>query len=324
MAIIFKKFQPTDYVIEVKKGKVLKEGLGITLLYSDMFTDALVVPAAAFDGDFAFDELVTNDYQEVCVQGYVTYMIENYRQAANLADFAYNIRNYEQKKRAALADLQNRIQHIIKTIVIREVNKRNVREIIKQAEELANLIFEELEVDENIKNLGVKILAINVLGISTKPETRKALEAAAREQILKEQDDAIYKRRNAAIEQERMIKENELDTEVSIAKRELEEKIRREEQRKTLVELEAENEKKRAEEQAYALEAMLKVYGNVDTKLLEALALVKGDPGMMMAKAFLEIGANADQIGNLNITPDLLQSILQNGQGQNAKCKMTH
>ena len=314
MAIIFKKFQPTEYVIEVKKGKVLKEGLGITLLYNDMFADALVVPASAFDGDFAFDELVTNDYQEVCVQGYVTYVIENYRQAANLADYAYNNRNYEMKKRTALADLNNRIQHIIKTIVIREVNKRNVREIIKQAEELANLIFEELVVDENIKNLGVNILAINVLGISTKPETRKALEAAAREQILKEQDDAIYKRRNAAIEQERMIKENELDTEVSIAKRELEEKIRREEQRKTLVELEAENEKKRAEEQAYALEAMLKVYGNVDTKLLEALALVKGDPGMMMAKAFLEIGTNADQIGNLNITPDLLQSILQNGQ----------
>ena len=314
MAIIFKKFQPTEYVIEVKKGKVLKEGLGITLLYNDMFADALVVPASAFDGDFAFDELVTNDYQEVCVQGYVTYVIENYRQAANLADYAYNNRNYEMKKRTALADLNNRIQHIIKTIVIREVNKRNVREIIKQAEELANLIFEELVVDENIKNLGVNILAINVLGISTKPETRKALEAAAREQILKEQDDAIYKRRNAAIEQERMIKENELDTEVSIAKRELDEKIRREEQRKTLVELEAENEKKRAEEQAYALEAMLKVYGNVDTKLLEALALVKGDPGMMMAKAFLEIGTNADQIGNLNITPDLLQSILQNGQ----------
>ena len=128
------------------------------------------------------------------------------------------------------------------------------------------------------------------------------MEAAAREQILKEQDEAIYKRRNAAIEQERLIKENELDTEVSIAKRELEERIKREEQKKVLVELEAENEKKRAEEQAYAAEAMLNVYGNVDTKLLE--------------KAFLEIGANAEQIGNLNITPDLLQSIMQAGDNR--------
>ena len=33
---------------------------------------------------------------------------------------------------------------------------------------------------------------------------------------------------------------------------------------------------------------MLNVYGNVDTKLLEALALVKGNPGILMAKAFLD------------------------------------
>ena len=179
---------------------------------------------------------------------------------------------------------------------------------------MADLIMNGLKEDDTIRGLGVRILAVNILGISTRPETRKALEAAAREQILKEQDDAIYKRRNAAIEQERLIKENELDTEVSIAKRELEERIKREEQKKVLVELEAENEKKRAEEQAYAAEAMLNVYKNVDIKLLEALAMVKGNPGLLMAKAFLEIGANAEQIGNLNITPDLLQSIMQAGQ----------
>lgn len=311
MAIIYKKFQPNEYVMAVKKGSVVKEGLGISLLYNNMFTDALVIPTSAFDGDFAFDELVTKDYQAVCVQGSVTYMIEDYGKAAKLADYTYDRIQYERRKKIALEDLKKRIQFVIKTIVIRETSVRDVREIIKQAEEMANLIMAGLKEDEIIQGLGVRILAVNVLGISTRPETRKALEAAAREQILKEQDDAIYKRRNAAIEQERLIKENELDTEVSIAKRELEEKIKREEQKKVLVELEAENEKKRAEEQAYAAEAMLKVYDNVDIKLLEALALVKGDPGILMAKAFLEIGENADQIGNLNITPDLLQSILQ-------------
>jgi len=313
MAIIYKKFQPNEYVMAVKKGKVVKEGLGISLLYNNMFTDALVIPTSAFDGDFAFDELVTKDYQAVCVQGSVTYVIEDYKKAAELADYAYNRYHYEKKKRDALEELKKRILFVIKTIVIREAGLRDVRQIIKQAEDMANLIMDGLKEDENIRGLGVRILAVNVLGISTRPETRKALEAAAREQILKEQDDAIYKRRNAAIEQERLIKENELDTEVSIAKRELEEKIKREEQKKVLVELEAENEKKRAEEQAYAAEAMLKVYENVDTKLLEALALVKGDPGILMAKAFLEIGENADRVGNLNITPDLLQSILQGG-----------
>ena len=311
MAIKYKKFQPNEYVMAVKNGKVIKEGAGISILYDNMFTDVLVIPTSAFDGDFAFDELVTNDYQTVYVQGNVTYVIKNYKKAAELADYSYGRGGYEKKKKAALDDLKKRIQFVIKTIVIKETSRRNVRQIIKQAEEMADLIMNGLKEDETIQGLGVRILAVNVLGISTRPETRKALEAAAREQILKEQDDAIYKRRNAAIEQERLIKENELDTEVSIAKRELEEKIKREEQKKVLVELEAENEKKRAEEQAYATEAMLNVYKNMDVKLLEALALVKGNPGILMAKAFMDIGANAEQIGNLNITPDLLQSIMQ-------------
>ena len=43
------------------------------------------------------------------------------------------------------------------------------------------------------------------------------------------QDDAIYKRRNFAIEQERSIKENELNTEITIAEKE------REKQEKAIV-----------------------------------------------------------------------------------------
>ena len=203
MAVIYKKFQPNEYVMAIKNGNVVKEGLGISVLYNNMFTDVLVIPTSAFDGDFAFDELVTNDYQTVCVQGSVTYVIEDYKKVAELADYSYDKVRYEQKKKTALDDLKKRIQFVIKTIVIKETSTKNVRQIIKQAEEMADLIMAGLKEDETIHGLGVKILAVNVLGISTRPETRKALEAAAREQILKEQDDAIYKRRNAAIEQDR-------------------------------------------------------------------------------------------------------------------------
>ena len=63
---------------------------------------------------------------------------------------------------------------------------------------------------------------MSVLGIAPQPKTREALEAATREEILKQQDEAIYKRRNFAIEQERNIKENELNTEITIAEKERE------------------------------------------------------------------------------------------------------
>lgn len=56
---------------------------------------------------------------------------------------------------------------------------------------------------------------MSVLGIAPQPKTREALEAATREEILKQQDEAIYKRRNFAIEQEEQAIENE--TQRSIA-----------------------------------------------------------------------------------------------------------
>src|SRR5205823_13378577 len=104
-----------------------------------------------------------------------------------------------------------------------------------------------------------------VLGIKPVPETAKALEAEARERMLLEADDAIYSRRNNAVEKERTIRENELNTEVAVQtkQRQIEETrlaglIALEEQRRQLVETEAANSKTRAEAQAYAVEATLK------------------------------------------------------------------
>ncbi len=67
-----------------------------------------------------------------------------------------------------------------------------------------------------VEALGLEILGLAILAIRPNADTARALEARAREEILKEADDAIYARRNASVEQERIIKENELSTEIAI------------------------------------------------------------------------------------------------------------
>ncbi len=334
MGIRLKKFKPTEYVTVVKRGKAVKSGQGLTVLYNDIHTDIMVAPVTAFDGTFTFDDLVTADYQTVCVQGALTYMIDNYEQAYKMADFTFG-RNYEEKKALAMELFCKRLNNVIRAIVIRETGKMDVRNIIKCADEMADLITEGLLNDEAVATLGIKILAVNILGIVARPDTRKALEAAAREQILKEQDDAIYLRRNAAIEQERLIKENELNTEIKVAEKEkekkekeqdikrrlletnlemkqfeVEEKIKLEQRNKDFVDLEVENEKKRADEKAYEIAQIMKAYENVNVALIEACALANMDPKALMAKAFMELGENAGKIGTLNMTPDLLETIV--------------
>ena len=64
--------------------------------------------------------------------------------------------------------------------------------------------------------LGVEVLALSIISIKAAPEMAKALQADAREQLLQKADEAIFVRRNAALDLERKIKENELNTEIAV------------------------------------------------------------------------------------------------------------
>ena len=87
-----------------------------------------------------------------------------------------------------------------------------------------------------------------------------------------------------------------------------------EEQRKTLIETRVENERKDADSRAYALEATLKPVRSMDWRTLMAVSAGGGDPRAMIAVAFRELAENAQKIGTLNVTPDLLQALMKGGK----------
>jgi hypothetical protein len=183
--------------------------------------------------------------------------------------------------------------------------------------------------------LGVEILDFVILSLKPTPEMARAMEAAAREETLRQADEAIYTRRNAAVEQERKIKENELNTEIAVEQKKqqiretqmdaemaVEEKKRQlqtaqmageialEEQKCTLVELKAANARQEADSQAYAAEATLRPLLPLDPAVLEILAFGSMDPRLLIAKAFRDVADNASKVGQLNITPDLLRTLI--------------
>jgi hypothetical protein len=111
-----------------------------------------------------------------------------------------------------------------------------------------------LKVHPEIVSLGLEILGVAILAIKPTPETARALEAEAREALLKAADDAVYLRRNAAVENERAIRESELDTEIAVGQKrnefrdaEMEANVALEEKRKEFVARNAENTRMLAE-----------------------------------------------------------------------------
>ena len=96
MAIRYRKFEPAEYVMVVRGGRVVREGPGLAVLYSTKRTSLLAVPATVLDGDFVFDDILTADFQSCCVQGTVAYRFREFRQAAMyqsliLTDFQVSI-----------------------------------------------------------------------------------------------------------------------------------------------------------------------------------------------------------------------------------------
>ncbi|WP_252723875.1 SPFH domain-containing protein [Winogradskyella psychrotolerans] len=320
-----------NYVIHYQNGKIKKEGRGLSFFYFSPNASIVSIPVQSNDFQFVFNE-TTKDYQEVTIQGQVTYKIVQPKQLAETLDFTVNSK--KQYLKSDYEKIQQRIINEAQTASASIIQKLSLKEALRQLEGIENEIFTSVQDSKTVKMLGLEILSVNVLGVSPNPEMARALEAQTRESLQKEADQAVYERRNFAVEQERIIKESELNTEIAVeekqkqivekkmetdvVKQENEQKLNEmnmtssialEEQKKALIDIQVTNEKKEADVKEYVLNANLKPYKELDWKTLMAISNNGNDPSNNIALAFRELAENADKIGNLNISPDLLESL---------------
>ena len=338
--IRFIKIPPTSQVMVFKGGAVVREGAGLSFFYFAPTTSLVVVPLQTVDVPFMFAE-ISSDFQELTVQGQVAYRISQPAVIARVLDYTTDRRgNYcsEDPDR-----LPQRILNVLKVLVHRELARLPLRAAVAAADAVAAAVAPNLAGAPELRALGLDILGVSVLAIKPTPETARALESETREQLLKEADGAIHARRVSAVEQERVIREKELSTDIAVEhkKREIREaqmeaeqmvqakqhqlrlaavlaETHQEEQRKALVTLAVANSRAEADAKAYAISGVMKALSGVDVRTLQALSSVGMQPDQLIAVAFQGLAERADRIGELNISPDLLHSLLA-GRGPRAK-----
>lgn len=333
LPIKFIKFQPTTYVFEYKNGVVKREGPGLAFFYYAPTTAMVAVPMGSEDIPFIFEES-SADFQFITVQGQVTYRIADPRKISALLNFSINpvTQQYisEDSQR-----LPQRIINVVKVLTRKGFQNLPLREALKATDTLATLVTDAVKSSTELQALGIEILGLSFLAIKPSPETARALEAQVREQILKEADEAVYTRRNSAVEQERRIKENELNTEIAVESKrrqiretqmeaersiqqkqhelqqsEMDAKIALEVKNTELVTLEMDNAKREADVKAHAASVLMQAYSGVDPKMVQALTMSGMQPGQLIALAFQELADKAGKIGQLNVTPDLLREVI--------------
>lgn len=333
LGLQFIKAQPTTHLMQFRGGRVVREGAGLSFFYYAPNSTLVAVPVASQDSDFML-ELVTGDFQNVTVQGRVSFRVSDPKRTAALMDFslAPNGKGHASEDPQRLGE---RVAMQAQVIVQQAIQALELKQALKATAAIARGAQQQLGAQAEIEALGLEILGVSIVAIKPTPDIARALEAEARESNLKAADDAIYLRRMASVQNERAIRQNELDTEIAVEekKRQIQETqmeakaavVRRQNElrgeqmgadialelrRKDLVEGQADNTRKLAEAEAHKVSCLMQALEKADPRVVQALAAVGMQPDQLIALAFGGIAEKAERIGQLNISPDLLNSLM--------------
>lgn len=171
-------FQATEYVIVTgERGNVRKKGYGLSFFYNDETTSIKVIPSTAFDASYIFNDIMTNDFQSIAIQGDITYAIEDFEIASEKTDFSFvNSEEYAAILAEAQSKMLKRIIGIVKTEIAQFMSKKDIRSAIQSQNELAIRLNETLKNNTYIKEFGLTVINVSVLGIAPQPKTREAGE----------------------------------------------------------------------------------------------------------------------------------------------------
>jgi len=207
------KTNPSTYVIQYRSGNIVREGAGLSFFYYAPTASLVTVPLESVDVPFAFTE-VTRDFQAVTVQGQVTYRVDEPKTLAALMNFT--LKPDGKYVSEDPTKLPQRVINAVQVQLRSLLQHQTLQELLQGSDGMVQAVVAGLRKPDSLPSLGLILVNLSILAVKPNPETARALEAEVREQILKRADDAVYVRRNAAIEQERAVKENELNTEIAV------------------------------------------------------------------------------------------------------------
>lgn len=279
------KGEPNSYVILYQDGEIIKQGRGLAFWYLPFNKSIATVPVVTQDAPFVFREMTAN-FQEVAVQGQLTYRFEDPLYTARYLDFTIDTKTSRYRNR----DPEKLVQRIINTVQAytrTHVNQLELEEAIRDVKKITVDVLGNIRKEQVFKDLGVVIENLHITGIKPNPDMQKALEADYREGLQKRADKAIYERRAAAQEEEDSLKRKEMENDVQLEAR-----------RETLVEKQAKNHLTLAEAEAKGDEMKLNPYSSMTPQALMALAL----------KDWANKGG---EINQLNVNPDLLNELVK-------------
>ena len=322
--------EANQFVLHYRKGRVVRKGAGLAYWFNPLQAAIAQVPAEDVETTFLLNER-SSDLQEVVVQMTVTYRFADPERVASRVNFSISSEHgawLEQPLERLASVWRQRSQEPARAYLQRTTLVDAIRAgalVVRQA------VDDALRADREVAAMGLALVSVQVDRITPNAELEKALQTPTHESLQQKADEAVFQRRALAVEKERAIKENELATEIELARRQ-ETLIQRQGANRLLaVRQEAEAEKQRVEAEAErglvaaagaARAAEARAKGDAEAARLAHAAEIEAEskratlwsdaPGrVLLGLALREAAGNVTSINHLNVSPDLLGESFQ-------------
>jgi regulator of protease activity HflC (stomatin/prohibitin superfamily) len=308
----------TSYVRHTRRGTVAHQGVGQSFWYRPLDAVLSEVPVDDRELPMLFHAR-TRDYQDVAVQGTVTFRLAAPDVAASRLDFSldpvtgrWRSTPLDQVAGLLVETAQQHAAQLVARQTLAETIAAGVGAV-------RQVVGQGLAADARLAEVGVTVVAVRVMGIRPEPDVEKALQTPAREAMQQDADRATYERRALAVERESAIGRNELESRIVLARQE-EQLVaqrgannRREAEEsasaaKVRVEADASQVREMARAEAEAAEGMGQARAHAEAARLEAYRDLP--QATLLGLALQELAANLPQVQSLVLTPDLLAPVL--------------
>ena len=308
----------TTHVQHIRNGKTIHSGIGAAFWFRPLSAALSEVPVDDRELPLLFHAR-TSDFQNVTVQATVTYQLTDPVTAAGRIDFSIDPES-GQWRGTPLEQVAGLLTETAQQYAIDLIAGIDLETALAGGVgPIRSVIAEGLAGDPRLSETGIAVVGSRVVAVRPEPDVEKALRTPTREQVQQEADRATFERRAIAVERERAIGENEMQTQIELA--------RREEQ---LVTQRGTNSRREAEEAAAATEIATDAEARRTRTLAEAGAesirltgTAEGDAeaarvaayrdlpeAIMLGLAAKELAGNLPKIETLVLTPDLLTKAL--------------
>lgn len=297
----------SNHVIRYRKGRVRQSGRGLVFWFRPETASIAELPMD--DREMAlFVKGRSQDFQAVAVQGTLTWRVAEPELLASRVDFSIGLFSgvYQAEP---IQRIETRLVGLVNQAVQQYLAQAPVRGLLDAGPEPLRAVLETaLATDPALGEIGLSVVAIRLTNLAPSSELERALQTPTFEALQQKADEATFERRALAVDKERAIAENELANRTELARRE-----------KLLIAEEAENARNRATgvAEAQQVEAAAEagrirtVEGAKAEAERDRIAIYRDlPPTVLLGLAARELAGKLDTIEHLNVTPDLLASIV--------------